>query len=341
MILRSRIEFLVFCLAWATSVALYAQSEAQAQSIETLKSAYERPQTIPFPDHSRYSPQIATLGKMLFFDPRLSSSGNMSCSSCHQPSFGWETAAKVAIGVRNIPLDRAAPPTLNLAWSRQLFWDGRAQTLEQQAAGPITNHLEMNASLELVVERLGGVNYYQSWFNRLFSGGLSAQNILSAIAMYERTIVSGLSDFDLWIRGDDEAISASAKRGFVLFNTKAKCASCHSGWNFTDNQFHDIGLNTSDFGRFKIDASRETNRYAFKTPTLRDIASRAPYMHDGSLNDLEEVMDHYAGGGIDRPSRSAEVAPLSQTDEERADIIAFLKTLTSNTIKVELPILPN
>ncbi len=222
-----------------------------------------------------------------------------------------------------------------------MFWDGRAQTLEQQAAAPINNHLEMNASLELVIERLGRVDYYKDWFGKLFSDGLTAENILSAIAMYERTIVSGLSDFDLWIMGDDAAISASAKRGFILFNTSANCAVCHKGWNFTDDKFHDIGLDSDDLGRFNVDASREANRYSFKTPTLREIAVRGPYMHDGSLDSLEDVLDHYAGGGIDRPSRSAEVTPRAQDDEERADLIAFLKTLTSNTVKVELPFLPN
>jgi len=316
-----------------------SSTELDRNRLEELKAAYQRPDHIPFPADSPFSPQIATLGKMLFFDPRLSSTGNMSCSSCHQPSFGWETASEVAIGARGIPLDRAAPPTLNLAWSSGLFWDGRESSLEHQAAGPITNEREMDSTLELVVFRLASIAYYRHWFATLFPDGINADNVLKAIAMYERTIVSDLSNFDLWVRGDEAAIGAAAKRGFLLFNDKMGCAQCHTGWNFTDNLYHDIGVDTDDPGRFAIDPTEPENRHAFKTPTLRDIAVRSPYMHNGSLPSLKSVLLFYKSGGLQRPSNSR--APLPMTLQERDDLLAFLKSLGSNKSRTEFPKLPN
>lgn len=320
-------------------VANSAGTDPDRNRLEELKALYERPTEIPFPANAPFSPQVATLGKMLFFDPRLSSSGNMSCSSCHQPSFGWETASEVAIGNRSVPLDRAAPPTLNLAWSSDLFWDGRVSTLEHQAIGPITNEREMDSTLELVGLRLASITYYRHWFSSLFPDGITADNIVKAIAMYERTIVSDLSNFDLWVRGNEAAIGASAKRGFLLFNDKMGCARCHQGWNFTDNMYHDIGIDTDDVGRFKVDPTNPANRHAFKTPTLRDITVRSPYMHDGSLPSLKSVLLFYTSGGIERPSNSRPQIPMKR--QERDDLLAFLKSLGSNKSRTEFPRLPN
>lgn len=319
--------------------AIVSANAASAQ--EADRSAFARPDSIPFPDDAPYDPQIATLGKMLFFDPRMSGAQNMSCASCHNPSFGWETPVETAVGALNTRLARHAPTVLNGAWVPHFFWDGRAHSLEAQAIGPITAEIEMNATFDEVIDRLSDVEGYAQWFERLFpEEGITQDTILTSIATYERTIVSGWAPFDDWVDGDEDAISESAKRGFELFVGKAHCAECHSGWNFTDNQFHDIGLWTEDYGRGVQEPQNELARYAFKTPGLRNVALRAPYMHGGQLYDLYSVIGHYASGGIDRPSRSPLMRPLDLTVEEMEDLHAFLETLTEHQTDLPTPILP-
>ena len=171
--------------------------------------------------------------------------------------------------------------------------------------------------------------------------GVTADTIVRAIATYERTVVSGHAPFDAWVDGDEKAISESAKRGFALFIGKANCAACHSGWNFTDNKFHDIGIDTSDIGRAKLDARDPKARYAFKTPGLRDITQRAPFMHNGSLPDLEAVMAHYVGGGTERPSKSEKMRATTLNSSEDQNVIEFMKSLTGTKQIVSLPVLPN
>lgn len=306
-----------------------------------MRDVFERPLSIPFPDDRPYSPQIATLGKMLYFDPRISGAQNMSCASCHNPSFGWETPVDGAVGAMNTRLGRHAPTVLNQAWVHPYFWDGRADTLEEQAAGPITAEVEMNATFEEVIARLQQVDEYRRWFDRLFPGeGISEDTITLAIATYERTIVSGWSPFDRWVDGDDDAISESALRGFELFVGEAQCISCHSGWNFTDNLFHDIGLPTDDIGRAALEPNDELARHAFKTPGLRNISLRAPFMHNGSVQTMRDVIEHYATGGIQRPSLSPMMAPLDLTQRDIDDLIAFMESLTEEVTEVPTPVLP-
>jgi cytochrome c peroxidase len=306
------------------------------------KSAYKRPLMIPFEKVTKYTPQLATLGKMLFFDPRLSGNKNMNCATCHNPSFGFETPVETPVGAANTHLGRQAPTVLNAAWVTPNFWDGRAKTLEEQAAGPITAAAEMNGKLDEIVENLGNVPDYRKWFDEVFPGsGINRENLLTAIATYERTVVSGWSPFDRWVDGDETAISDSAKRGFELFTGKAQCSSCHTGWNFTDNQFHDIGLDTEDIGRSKLEPDNPKALHAFKTPGLRNTAYRGPFMHNGSLADLQSVIVHYESGGISRPSLSNFMMPISLEDGEREDLIAFLNTLTAEKQDTPLPTLPN
>lgn len=305
-------------------------------------SEYKRPLMIPFKGVTDYSLQKATLGKMMFFDPRLSGAKNMTCASCHNPSFGYETPVPGAVGAANEPLGRHAPTTLNMAWVKPYFWDGRAQTLEEQAAGPITADVEMNGKFEIIIEELNDVDDYVKWFAEVYPGeGITKENILKSIATYERTIVSGWSPFDRWVDGEEQAISESAKRGFSIFVGKANCAACHSGWNFTDNKFHDIGLYTEDEGRAALDPKNPKAKHAFKTPGLRNTQYRAPFMHNGSLDTLEEVILHYETGGIERGSLSDDMVAFELTDAERQDLIAFLDTLTADKQDSSLPILPN
>jgi cytochrome c peroxidase len=311
-----------------------------ADDVDALKARYQRPTTIPFPKDNPYTPEKTALGKMLFFDTRLSRDRNLSCASCHNPSFGWEVPFAKAIGAGGKPLGRHAPTTINQAWSQNLFWDGRAPTLEAQARGPIEADVEMDLPLATALTRLREVEGYRQVFSRAFpSDGLTEANILKAIATYERTLVSGVTPFDRWVRGDAKAISDSAQRGFVLFNGKAACSGCHVGWNFTDDKFHDVGLSSGDKGRSVVTKKSEDD-FAMKTPGLREIVARAPYMHDGSLATLEAVMGHYVAGGTARPTRSSLMKPVALSSAEVADVIAFMRTLSSPQSVVAMPNLP-
>ena len=306
------------------------------------RAAYKRPDAIPFPASNPYTPDKAALGKALFFEPRLSGAENMTCSSCHNPSFGWEARNKTAVGAQNIHLPRHAPTILDIAWVQPLFWDGRAPTAEEQAKGPIQNPMEMNLQLTQAVARLKNVPEYRQRFERVFPGlGVTPDTIVAALATYERTIVSSDAPFDAWIDGQDDAISDAAKHGFVLFTTEARCAACHTGWNFTDNRFHDVGTTDSDIGRGAIEPGNPLAKFAFKTPSLRDIEQRSPYMHAGQYATLEDVVMHYVGGGIERPSRSPLMQPVALTSEDVNDLVEFMKSLTGSKQAVTLPILPN
>ena len=315
---------------------------AQKKSLEQMKADYVRPSEIPFPADDLYTPAKADLGKRLYFDPRISNSQSQSCSSCHNPALGWADGLAKGVGSGMNPLGRRSPTILNAAWGSIFMWDGRMPDLEHQALGPIASPGEMNMPIDALMKRLQAIPEYPKAFEAVFPGqGLTPENLARAIATYERTVVSADAPFDDWIAGDEKAISQSAKNGFVLFNTKAGCNACHAGWNFTDDSFHDIGLASDDIGRGKYLPNSQRAQHAFKTPGLREIGRRGPYMHDGSLATLEAVVDHYNVGGIDRPSRSLLIKPLGLTDQEKTDLVAFLKTLDSpRPLVAALPTLP-
>ncbi len=303
---------------------------------------YRRPTDIPFPKDNEFNKDRELLGRTLFFDPRLSDSQWISCATCHNPGFAWGDGLPKGIGTGMRQLDRRTPTILNLAWAEPLFWDGRAATLEEQALGPIESPGEMNLPLDAMVKRLNGIAGYRALFQKAYPNeGIKKETVAKAIATFERTVVSGNAPFDEWIAGNEQAIPEEAKRGFMLFNTKANCAQCHNSWRFTDDGFHDIGLPGSDIGRGNLYKDIEVNQHAFKAPTLRNIEHRAPYMHDGSKTTLEDVVDFYNDGGkVKRPSLSPEMKPLNLTPDEKKDIIAFLKTLTSTDQAVQIPVLP-
>jgi cytochrome c peroxidase len=323
-------------------VAAFAESQT-SPSPESLKAQFRRPSEIPFPASNPYTSQKAALGKALFFDPRLSATQNMNCASCHNPSFGWQVPLKRAIGASNTVLARNAPTILNQAWGGEhYFWDGRAASLEEQAKGPIEAPDEMNMPLPELVKRLTNIPGYKKWFEAVFPDeSVSSASIAKAIATFERTVVAGFAPFDAWISGDEAAISQSAKRGFVLFNGKANCAACHTGWNFTDHSFHDTGLQSDDIGRGKVEPTNSMAMHAFKTSSLRDITKRAPYMHDGSLPTLRAVVSHYGFGGATRPSLSPKLQRADLETTEVDDILAFLEALTGMKQVIALPVLPN
>jgi cytochrome c peroxidase len=322
------------------TVCILISTCATAASLQELKTLYERPNSIPFPVSNPYSAEKTALGKMLFFDPRLSRNKNMNCATCHNPSFGWEDATRTSVGSQNTHLSRHSPTIINSAWGKSFFWDGRAKTLEEQAQGPIESNVEMNISLPEVTQRLKTVDKYQTLITRVFGAtGITGENIKKAIATFERTIVSGEAPFDKWIKGDDTAISTSAIRGFDLFNNKAQCSQCHTGWNFTDNEFHDIALIGNDKGLGDLN-KKSTDNFAFKTPGLRNISQRAPYMHDGRFDQLSMVIAHYNVGLVDRATRSKKLKNINLTKQEIADLTEFLLTLTGSDTAVTLPILP-
>jgi cytochrome c peroxidase len=303
---------------------------------------YRRPTTIPAPDDNAHTPEREALGKSLFFDPRLSGSNAISCASCHNPTLAWGDGLPRAIGHGRKTLGRRTPTLVNLAWADSMFWDGRAETLEEQALNPIQAPAEMNLNLDRMIEKLRAIPGYRELFARAYPDQpIGATTVALALAAFERQIVSGIAPFDRWVSGDDDAMPAAAHRGFALFNTKAQCAACHSGWRFTDDSFHDIGVTGTDRGRGAIHPHLDTIQYAFKAPTLRNVAQRAPYMHDGSVATLDDVIDLYDQGGLaKRPSLSAEIKPLGLTAEEKRDLVAFLQTLTSVDKTVDIPAPP-
>jgi cytochrome c peroxidase len=311
-----------------------------AAPLERLKRAYHGPPAIPFPADNSYTREREALGKTLFFDPRLSQSNTVSCATCHDPSLSWADGRRVGMGVGGKSLARRTPTILNLAWTELLFWDGRADGLEAQALEPVISAVEMNQSLDDTIGKLQQVEGYRRLFQRAYPGeGITARTIAKAIATFERTVVSGPAPFDAWIAGDNDAISASAARGFLIFNTRGNCLACHGGWNLSDGGFHDIGLPSGDRGRGAL-LPLQAMQYAFKTPTLRNVARRGPYMHDGSVATLWDVIERYDQGGEARPSRSKDVRPLGLSAQDKADLVAFMETLTSVVAAMPAPDLP-
>jgi cytochrome c peroxidase len=219
------------------------------QSVDQLRNEYRRPQVIPFPKDNPYTVEKANLGKKLFFDTRLSAANLLSCGACHNPAYGFGDGQPTGVGHGMKSLARRSPSIINSAYGLIFMWDGRAESLEEQALGPIRADVEMNLPIDQLLQRLKGIPEYGPLFEAAFpKQSITPQTIAKAIATYERTVVSGRAPFDEWIDGDDKAISEDAKRGFLVFNTKGKCSACHSGWKFTDDSFHDIGLASEDIG---------------------------------------------------------------------------------------------
>lgn len=324
------------------SVATRGRESNDVATLVKLKAKYRRPASIPYPQENAHSAERELLGRTLFFDPRLSGSSVMSCATCHNPGLSWGDGLATAIGANMRPLARRTPTLLNLAWAPALFWDGRADTLEDQATGPIESSAEMNMKMEVMIDRLHGIRGYQTLFARAYPGeAISKLTVAKAIATFERGIVSAQAPFDRWIAGEAQAMTVAARRGFVLFNDKARCATCHTGWRFTDDGFYDIGVPDDDIGRGKLLPAIPLTHYAFKTPTLRNVTRRAPYLHDGSAQTLEEVIELYDRGGVERrPSLSPEIKPLALTSAEKKDLVAFLEALTSQDAEVRVPTLP-
>lgn len=303
------------------------------------------PDQPPEPADNPSTPAKIELGKTLFFDPRLSRDGNMSCATCHNPSLGWADGLPVAIGFRSSELPRASPTVINTGFNSLQMWDGREKSLESQAMGPMESSHEMNMDMGRLFAFLRETDGYRAMFADAFPGEeIGPETLSKAIAAFERTVVSNDSPFDRWVRGDEAALSEQEVRGFRIFNEKGNCAVCHSGPNFTDNGFHNLGLasygdENPDMGRYAIKPIG-LMKGAFKTPTIRDITRTAPYFHDGSARTLEDVVNHYDQGGVVKTNLAPNMKALGLSDAEKADLIAFMRALTSPFMEVSVPELP-
>ncbi len=275
------------------------------------------------------------LGRLLFFDKRLSKNDTIACASCHLPEKGFTDGKPVSTGINKLKGGRSAPASINRVYSKAQFWDGRAETLEEQSIGPFvspvehgfTNHDEMVAKMKKVAG-------YRKLFQEIFGRDIVIADVGKAIAGFQRTILSGNSAVDKYdLGGDEQALSESARRGLELFRGKARCTRCHSGFNFTDEKFHNLGIgwdtNTVDLGRYMVTKNPE-DIGAFKTPTLREIARTAPYMHDGRFKTLEEVVEFYNQGGIKNPHQDNTIIPLELTETEKKDLVAMLRSLNGD-----------
>jgi len=302
-------------------------------------------------DYSRWipadNPMTAAkveLGKKLYFDERLSVDGTLSCATCHNPRFGFSNGVQFSPGFQGKLGDRNSPTVLNRLYSTAQFWDGRAASLEEQALGPIQNPVEMANSLPAMISNLDKIAGYKAEFAAAFgSEEITADRIAKAIAAFERTLLSGNSPFDRFQAGDVNAISDSAKRGFVVFMGKGNCQECHKLPNFTDEDYHNLGVGMDkknpDLGRYNV-TKNERDKGAFKTPKLREIAETYPYFHDGSAKTLEEVVEIYDRGGTKNLYLDPKIKPLRLTKQEKADLVEFMKSLTGEPLNIEKPALP-
>jgi cytochrome c peroxidase len=272
------------------------------------------------------------LGRQLFFDKRLSADGTVACATCHNPFLGFTDGQSMSTGIKQQEGVRNAPTIINRLFGRSQFWDGRAGSLEEQLLGPLENPIEMANTLENVVRTVASDPHYQRGFQEAFDSEITITTIARAIAAFERTLVSGNSLYDQFRAGNTSALSGAAQHGLVLFESeRANCTACHSGHNLTNEVFRNNGAGMDaaapDSGRFKV-TGRKADFGAFKVPTLRDIARTAPYMHDGSLSTLPEVVEFYDRGGIPNKYQSKEIRKLNLTAEEKRDLVAFLQSLS-------------
>jgi cytochrome c peroxidase len=276
------------------------------------------------------------LGKQLYFDTRLSKDNTISCATCHNPAMGWSDAGPTSTGIGGQKGGRRSPPVSNAVYAPLQFWDGRSPTLEEQAKGPVANPVEMGNTHESMIRSVQDIPGYVKEFEQVFGTSVvTIDMVADAIAAFERTVVTTDSPFDRYIRGDNEALTKQEKQGLEIFNGKGHCTACHWGGYFSDGRFHNLGVKPTDpsnpdIGRFVI-TKDSADIGAFKTPTIRDVALRAPYMHNGSEKTLEDVVDLYnKGGRTGDPYISSLILPLGLTKNEKKALVIFMtRAMTS------------
>jgi cytochrome c peroxidase len=294
------------------------------------------------PEDNPLTVEKVELGKLLFFDPRLSRDNTISCASCHKPELAWTDGTKLSMGIGNQLSSRNSMTVVNRLYGHAQLWHGKMPTLEAQAKNPLTKAVRMGMPSEDVeVAKLNAIKGYRDRFQQVFCTDTTMDGVAQAIASFERTILSGNSPADRFdMGGEEDAISESAKRGLALFQGKGRCTRCHSGFNFSDEEFHNLGIdwdkNSADLGRYSVEKHPGTVG-GFKTPTLREIARTAPYMPDGRFATLEEVVDFYDQGGITNPHLSNLIIPLGLTAQEKKDLVEYMRALNGEGWQVTAP----
>lgn len=308
---------------------------AQPEDRDTRAEAPTAPAGWPaivWPEDNPYHPEKAELGRLLFFETRLSRDQVISCSWCHseRASFADNHHTPFSTGFALIPTRRNAPTLVNVAFGTSFMWAGEVETLEEQAVIPLLSPEEMNMTARDIEAFLTGDSVYAARFRAVFGPGpVTLANVARALATYQRTLISARAPYDAWKAGDSTALTPAQLRGQALFTGKANCAACHTPPLFTDGKFHNNGLDVvvADPGRAGV-TGLPADAGKFKTPTLRNVSVTQPYMHDGRFDELREVIGHYNAGGHPHPARDARVHPLNLTYEETEDLLAFLQSLT-------------
>jgi cytochrome c peroxidase len=285
----------------------------------------------PVPKDNPLTEAKVQLGRKLFFDPILSADGSVSCASCHDPSHGFAGSSRFGTGIGGKKTTRNVPSLLNRAYGTAFFWDGREQTLEAQALRPIDNPEEMGGTVADAVKRLQRHADYPGLFKAAYAEEVTPANLGKALASFERVLLLGNSRVDRFRAGEVRVLSDGERHGLWLFESRGRCWRCHSGPNFSDERFHNTGVKWNkepiDLGRYAI-TKQETDRGRFKTPTLRGVAETAPYMHDGSMTTLEEVVEFYNQGGSKNQNLDETIVPLGLSKNDVKDLVAFLKALS-------------
>ena len=319
--------------SWIATPAANAQSATEYK----LKIPFGLEETaVVIPADNPLTKEKIELGRMLFFDKRLSQDNTIACANCHLAKFGFTDGKPVSTGIRGQKGGRSAPASFNRVFSSAQFWDGRAETLEMQSVGPFTNPIEHGfANYDVMRAKMMKIAGYRKLFKQVFGEeDITIDNVGKAIASFQRTVLSGNSPADRFDMGQEAgAIPEAAQKGLLLFRDKARCTKCHSGFNFTDEKFHNLGIgwddNKVDLGRYMVTKNPE-DIGAFKTPTLREISRSAPYTHAGRFKTLEEVVNFYNQGGVKNPHQDPLILPLELTDQEKGDLVQFLHTLTGD-----------
>lgn len=302
---------------------------------------------VPVPDDNPMTKAKVELGKLLYFDKRLSKDESISCATCHDPQMAWAEHKPASVGIHKQVGERNAPTVINAAYLDSQFWDGRAKTLEEQALGPIENPIEMGMEMDLALDRLAKIEGYQKRFKEVFGTGVTKDGVAKAIAAFERTVLSGNAPYDKYQAGDKSALNDSQKRGLEIFMNQGQCSTCHTPPVFSNSRFYNVGVGMDkdhpDVGLMK-ETKKDRDKGKFRVPHLREIAHTHPYFHDGSVEELEEAVRIMATGGKDNPNLSLMVKVIRMaelTDQDIKDLTAFLKALSGDFPKTEPPKLPS
>jgi len=336
--INRKISLLLICFVFIgcgkNTVPISGTSSSSTPKLETLPAGLAGYEAMPIPADNPMTPEKVALGRQLFFDERLSIDGSRSCYSCHVCEHGLTDGLPKAVGADNKPLTRNTPTLWNIGYHKEFYWDGRSDSLEKQAmAAWKGGNMGVGERTAEIVAKINALQDYRSQFQKVFQSDATAENMMKAIAAFERTIIGGNTPWDRWRAGDQSAISQSAYRGWNIFQG-IKCNNCHDGILFTDQQYHNIGIGMDqtfvDTGREAV-TKRQEDYVAFKTPTLRDIAKSGPYFHDGSAKTLEEAVDIMLAGGkpnafIDKKN----LKPQRVLPEQREDLLNFLRSLTED-----------